>query len=303
MVGGFGRGMNGAAGAFTPAEQAWLACIVPLARRGRVYSANTAAGFFGMAAGAVLTVLPSLFNDAPGAFRSLFLIVASGSLFNLILLAHTPELTRPAPRPCETAKVLQARVIRRRENRLLLRLVMLNSFNGFAIGLVGPLIAYWFALRFNVGPAYIAPWLAMAFVLTAVTSLATGRLTERIGLVRSVVALRAVGLLLLLLLPLMPVYTLAAVLYALRSAANRGSLGARQAVVISLVGDERRGWASSLNASSFVFSQALGPTIAGALFDAGQWALPFYLAGLLQSVYLVAYWRTFRGLEARRPAK
>lgn len=34
VIGGFGRGGNGAAGPFSPVEQAWLARCVPAARRG-----------------------------------------------------------------------------------------------------------------------------------------------------------------------------------------------------------------------------------------------------------------------------
>ena len=49
IVGGFGRGSNGSAGPFAPAEQAWLAEAVPASKRGWIYSLNTAMGFFGMA--------------------------------------------------------------------------------------------------------------------------------------------------------------------------------------------------------------------------------------------------------------
>ena len=47
MVGGFGRGGNGAAGPFSPVEQAWLAQSVSPLRRGPVYSLNAALGFLG----------------------------------------------------------------------------------------------------------------------------------------------------------------------------------------------------------------------------------------------------------------
>src|SRR5579859_7956438 len=57
VVGGFGRGLNGAAGPFGPAEQAWLAEAVPPAERPRLYSINNALGFIGMAAGALLATL------------------------------------------------------------------------------------------------------------------------------------------------------------------------------------------------------------------------------------------------------
>ena len=59
VVGGFGRGGNGAAGPFAPVEQAWLAQSVRRADRGRLYSLNSAAGFIGMAVGALLAAIPA----------------------------------------------------------------------------------------------------------------------------------------------------------------------------------------------------------------------------------------------------
>jgi MFS family permease len=187
--------------------------------------------------------------------------------------------------------------VRRQENQILEKLVLVNVFNGVAIGLTGPLISYWFALRFHVGPAAIAPVMAATFILTGASSLLTGRLSERIGIVQSVIWARLVGLVLLVLLPLMPVYWLAALIYLLRSAFNRGSAGARQALAVGLVRDERRGLATSLNAISFQVPQSVGPSIAGYLLDTGQFTLPFYVAALLQGIYLVAYGRIFRNYE------
>ncbi len=295
VLAGFGRGANGSAGPFASAEQAWLAHLIPPERRGRIFSLNTATGFFGMGAGALLAVFPSVAGLGLMGYRLLFFLPVVASLFNLAVLSFLREVRPPAPPPSPTHHI---RAQRRNENRSLTRLVLLNSINGFAVGLIGPLMSYWFAVRFGVGPAVIAPVMALAFAVTGVSSLVAGRLTERLGLVRSVVGMRSLGLILLAILPIMPTYALAALVYFIRSALNRGSVGARQAVVMSLVGDERRGWATSLNATSFQFPQAIGPVLSGALIDQGDLVLPFYLAFILQLAYVVGYWRLFRHLES-----
>jgi predicted MFS family arabinose efflux permease len=110
-----------------------------------------------------------------------------------------------------------------------------------------------------------------------------------------VIRSRSVGLALLVLLPLMPLYELAALMYVLRSVFNRGTVGARQALTIGLVRDQRRGLATSLNAVSMQLPQSVGPSVAGLFLHAGRFALPFYVAALLQGAYLVAYARVFRG--------
>ncbi len=297
VLAGFGRGANGAAGPFAPAEQAWLAEAVDTAQRGFVYSLNTALGFFGMAVGALAAALPAIWRTSlgnAGSYRPLFGIVLLGNAVNLALLMFAREQRRNVAKPTATRQAESMDAMnRKRENRFLRDLMGLNALNGLAVGLTGPLIAYWFQQRFHVGPQFIAPAMALTFVVTAAASLLAGNLTRQAGLVRVVVWGRTGGLLTLLLLPLMPLYWLAALLYVLRSALNRGTIGARQALVVSAVRDERRGLAVSLNALSAQFPQSLGPAIAGSLIGSGRLILPFYLAAALQGLYVFFYSQVF----------
>jgi MFS family permease len=301
VLAGFGRGANGAAGPFSPAEQAWLAESVPPARRGMVYSLNTALGFVGMALGAVAGALPSAWRPSlgpAGSFRPLFGLVVLGNMVNLALLVRTPEKHRSrgqvAAPPPVSAGTPRSRAW---ENRFLWELVSLNALNGVAIGFTGPLIAYWFAMRFHVGPSLIGPVMAATFSVTALSALVTGRLSQRVGMVRSVVWGRSGGLLLLILMPLMPLYSLAALMYLLRSALNRGTAGVRQALVVTAVHDERRGFAASLNALSLQVPRSLGPSFAGAMIGAGWFITPFYVAAAFQCLYVVLYGRVFTPFE------
>lgn len=302
LLAGFGRGANGAAGPFAPAEQAWIAETVVPTARGYVFSLNSALGFLGMAAGALAAVLPAHWakslGDA-GSYRPLFLIVVAGNAANFLLLAGAKDRRPVAPpvAPAGAAAAGAARDVHRRENRFLGRLMMLNAFNGLAIGLTGPLMSYWFARRFHAGPVLIAPVMSITFLVTAAAAWFSGRLTRRAGMVNVVIWGRTGGLALLLLLPIMPFYSLAALLHILRSAFNRGTIGARQALVVSAVRDERRGLASSLNALSAQVPQSVGPVIAGTLMGAGWLVIPFYCAAALQATYLLLYGRLFKPVE------
>ncbi len=305
IAAGFGRGANGAAGPFSPAEQAWLAEEVSAVRRGWVYSLNTAFGFFGMGIGAALAMLPEFFSTILNngnssltvqaiAYRPLFLIVTAATVANLFLIFKAEE-NYAGNKQIKIKKEIEAeKQIRKQENKMLTGLVFLNSFNGLAIGFTGPLISYWFAIKFGVGPIYIAPIMAATFFLTGISSLLTGRISQKIGIVQSVVWARFFGLILLIMLPIVPFFWLASLLYLLRSAFNRGSVGARQALTVGLVRDERRGLATSLNAMSMQLPQSIGPSIAGFLFSEGQLQLPFYAGALFQAIYLVMYGRFFR---------
>ncbi len=315
LLGGFGRGANGAAGPFSPVEQSWLAQGLAPAERGRAFSINVASGFLGMGLGAGLAAVPSFLGHwlpGPLAYRPLFAIVLAGSLVCVIFIFKAKDApverspAAPAPEDREAvaaaaaAEVVDA-ALTKQENRLLTRLVLANAVNGIGIGLTGPLMAYWFALRFGIGPAEIGPLMGVSFVLGALSALSTGRLTRRFGLVRSVVGMRLVGLASLVALPLAPTLPLAAGLYMLRSVFNRGTAGARQALSISLVRPRRRGTAASINTVSLQIPRAISPIFSGLLYDAGLLALPFLIAAGFQCAYLFLYYRGFRNHDPGLP--
>lgn len=301
VIGGFGRG--GTNTPFAPAEQAWLSDATPRRLRGHLYSMSTALGLGGLSLGALLGMLPGLIQDwLPGAlaYRPLFALVALSTAAAFFTVLPTRELRRYRSARTRVDTALQSRY--RDENRLLMRLTAINALNGLAIGLTGPLIAYWFNLRFGLGPASIAPVMALAFTAAALASLGTGRLTLRVGVMRAVIGARALALVMLLVLPLVPSFAWAAALHILRMALNLGTIGASQGLNIGLVGTARRGVAASVSSVSILFPQAVGPALAGILFAGGALGVPFYLAAGLQAAYLVLYNRSFRAHDPARPA-
>jgi len=296
-IAGFGRGANGAAGPFAPVEQAWLARELSGAQRRRVFSLNATVGFLGMAAGAALVALPGAFGRGFGsleAYRLLFVLPLLGSLLAITLLALAREATDLPPR---AHPHVGAAELTRTENRQLRRLALTNAANGLGIGIIGPLIAYWFARRFGQGPALIGPVLAFGFLLGAGGSGMGARLSRRLGAVRSVIWMRTVALALLLAIPFARSFELAAALYALRGAFNRGTIGARQSIAVELTRVERRGLAASVQSLSMQIPRAAGPVLGGWMIHSGEFVAPFLLAAALQAVYLVLYRRYFGALD------
>ena len=302
MVGGFGRGGNGGAGPFAPVEQAWLAQAVSPMRRGPVYSLNAALGFMGNAVGAILAAAPSgLHTVLPGAlaYRPLFLLSAAGSLLCCALIIRTPD--SEARQPQAPTAPTHTHGVQRRENRLVLRLMIANLMNGAGVGATGPLIAYWFAVRFGEGPGEIGPLMAGGFLMAAVASVATGWLSKWLGMVRAVIAMRLVGLALLIALPLSPNFGLAATLYILRAMFNRGTTGARSALSISIVRPHRRGFAASMANVSMQIPRSVSPILTGILFAANNLVLPFFIGAAFQGAYLAMYYASFRQIDDAMP--
>lgn len=299
-IAGFGRGANGAAGPFAPVEQAWIAREIEGPTRRRALSFNATVGFLGMAAGATLPLLPGLFSrEVPLAgYRMLFVVPALSSLIAVAALAWTEEPRAMAARPA--AHLQSEDHLTRQENRQLLRLAIANIVNGFGIGMIGPLMAYWFALRFDKGLSAIGPAMAVGFVLAACGSVLSGRLATRFGPVRAVVLMRGVGILCLAAIPFAPAFGTAVTLYAVRSAFNRGTVGARQAVTADLTRAKRRGTAASIQNLSLQIPRAIGPLLGGWLLHRGDLALPFLIAAGLQATYIVLYGTFFGSLDRAR---
>jgi MFS family permease len=168
--------------------------------------------------------------------------------------------------------------------------------------MVGPFMSWWFAARFGVGAGAIGPSFAVGFVAAGSASLIAGRLTRRYGTVRTVVVMRALGLASLVAMPFMPSFAAAVLLYTLRSALNRGTAGARQAVALGLVRGGRRGLAASINTLSTMAPRGIAPAFAGALFAEGALVAPFLIAGLFQGAYLVLYPLAFSNHDQSRPS-
>ncbi len=281
---GYGRGAVGAPALFGSAEQAWLAGTVGEGQLGRVFARNAAAGFLGTALGAFAGGLPQAWRRwLPGAlaYRPLFALAALAALTSLFLLARTEDRTRIVHERSRTEPAPVAE--RRAENRLLLRLSGINALNGLGIGLTGPLLSWWFAARFGVGPGLIGPSIGATLLLASAASLISGWLGARVGLVNVVVWMRLGGLVLLLLLPFAPSFPLAMLAYAGRNVLNRGTAGQRQALVLGAVRGHRRGLAASVSGVSTQVPRALGPWVAGTLFGAGLFTAPFLLAAAFQA--------------------
>ena len=307
VLGAFGRGQVGMVGPAAPAEQAWLAELVPAPLRGQVYSYNAALGFAGTGIGSLLAGLVPLWAGVlpgPAAYRPRFLLplVAGAADVGLLARAKANKPRRQAQSEEKRDRWARGkgrlspeeRAIRREENVRILKLGAINAMNSMAVSLTSPLLSYWFAAKFGVGPGEIGPVYAVTFFATGMASVLTGRATRRIGIVRSVVAVRLAAVLVLLVFPFVPYFWMAAILHVLRSALNRGTQGARQALSVALVRDERRGFASSINSLSMGLPNSAGPAVAGALLNAGYFSLPFYIAAGAQFLYGILFGRMFQ---------
>lgn len=299
VLGGFGRGANGAPGCFVPAELAWLAALLPEQRRAGVFSVNTALGFSGMAIGGIVAVGPGLWAgglSGAAAFRPLFAIGAVLALFNAGLLCGTPA--GGSGNPGGGVRYNRAPMAERRR-RLLLRVTAINVCNGLSVGLSGPLIAYWFATKFHVGPVQIGAVMLAGFFSAAVCAVAVGGVVERTSAGSVFIRMQWASLLLMLALPFIATFPVAATAWVIKFALERGSGGALEAVNVGLAGPGRWGLASGLTVGSLALPRSIGPLMAGHWIASAAFAPPLLAAVVLQAVYLMLYRRTLAPRQAQ----
>lgn len=299
---GFGKADAGSASPFAPAEQAWLASFIKPSERGKIYSLNNALSFFGMATGAMLVGTLSFGNLSLGisvyhlAFYSTFAFSIATAA---IVVTVSGEPFNRKEKPMEKMTQIEEVKITKEENTAILKLAGINVLNGIAIGLTGPMMAYWFSVKFGVSSAQIGGTLALTFFATGIISTFQAGISKKYGTVQSIVMVRYIACLLLVLMPLLSSYALVSILYILRTALNRGSQGAAQALSVSLTRGKRSGFASSINLLSMRLPISIGPYITGYLFGLGALALPFYLAAGLQGSFAYLYGKAFRAYDTK----
>lgn len=293
---GGGAGSGGAFGPFFPAEQPLLAASVAPGERTRAFGRMSFIGGVASAVGSLVAGLPSVLHHAgmswTAAYQVLFLVGAVGSL--LVAAASLPlrEARRSAPAP-GAAPATSAAPAGMSTRQLTGRLGLTNALNGFGFGFVGPLLTYWFHVRYGVGPAEMGVLFTAVNLVSAVPYLGAHHLTNRFGTVWTVVLARSAGLLMLLAMAAAPTFTVAGVLLCLRIGFNSLSVPARQSFAMGAADERRRGAVAAFTTLPSMVTSSASPVIGGALMGTFVDA-PIIGAFVFMGANVVVYYYAFR---------
>jgi MFS family permease len=181
---------------------------------------------------------------------------------------------------------------------------------GFGLGVAVQLMPLWLNLRFGVTEAELGPWYAVAQVLSIVSVVVVPWLDRRFGPSRSVLGMQLISGALLALIVVMPVFTLAVLLFVARSFLTNLSWPFQQSLLMSTVEPSERASGAGIGFSVWGFANALGPGIAGYLLATGVLALPLLFgavayasAGLVFGIGFGRIRRARLAAELRGPAE
>jgi MFS family permease len=299
---------------FLPIEQSMLGQVGTAQESTRRFATYNLVAVMAAAAGALAAGLPDLLSDY-GLPQDLSLVLLF-ALYAIAALLVAFLATRLSP-AVEAHTVGQAdapltdasardTVTQRRHGilpslphsrRTVLRLSGLFSLDAFAGGLIAQtLMALYFHLRFGVSLGLLAVLFFGANLLSALSFLAAPALARRFGLLNTMVFTHLPSNVLLLFVPLMPTFALAAAMLLLRQCLSQLDVPTRQAYTMALVTSGERTAAASVTSVARSAGAATSPALAGVLLRGSLLTLgaPFLIAGGLKAIYDLVLWAFFR---------
>ncbi|HUL01610.1 MAG TPA: MFS transporter [Gemmatimonadales bacterium] len=282
---------GGEVGPFLSIEQASLAHVVPGSARTVILAWYTMAGALATAGGALFG---GTLAQLSGSYRGVVLLYAILGIVAAVVFTRLSPAVEVGPVGARAAHGLSPS-----SRKVVLKLSSLFALDAFAGGfVVQSFAAYWFHVRFGADPAALGGIFFGANLLAGVSALLASRLATQWGLVRTMVFTHLPSNLLLILVPLMPTYSLAIVVLLLRFSISQMDVPTRQSYTIAVVNPEERSAAAGITGVARTTGAAVAPLFAGFLYASGPLAsVPFYLAGTLKIVYDLLLYRGFVSLR------
>jgi len=291
MVNGMGRDR----GAALVVEQSVLPATVADGQRTLAFARYNVLQDVGHAVGSLFAAAPALFQrftslDSAAALQGSVLIYAALSLLPFMAYLRLSDRIEVPPGP--RAPVTPA------TRRVLTRISALFAIDAIGGGfLTTALLAYFFYERFGVGIESIGLLFFAARIANALSHFAAAWLAARIGLVNTMVFTHIPSSVLLLTVPFMPTFTVAAALFLLREALVEMDVPTRQSYVMAVVRPEERTFASGVTHLVRLAGWAVAPAIAGLLMSGTSLAAPLVIGAALKILYDIVLWRAFRNLH------
>jgi predicted MFS family arabinose efflux permease len=273
-------------GPFTSLEQAMLPHTTtgdPTRLFGRYNTVATLTGSLGAALVAVLALADV--ND-----RRLLLI------YPLLALAALPIVAGLSAGVERGAELTRSQAPALGESRSTVHqmaaLFAVDSFGGGFV--VNAYIAYYFARRYGASAELLGLLFFAIGILQAVSFQAAVRLSERIGLLRTMVFTHLPSNVLLAVVPFAPNLATAIALLLGRFALSQMDVPPRQAYVVAVVTPDERTAAAAYTNSARYAVRPISPLLTGLLVQANLIGAPFVIAGAVKAGYDLGFWTLFR---------
>ena len=144
---------------------------------------------------------------------------------------------------------------------------LLGMVDNLGGGLISPLLAYWFFLRYGVELKSLGFMFFLSYFLAAMSFLTAPIIARKIGIVRTMAFSHGLASLIYVFLPLAPTFTIAAAMTIIRSYLAYMDNPLRSSFIMGVVRPEDRGSAAGLTSLSRHVPVAVTPTLSAYLMQ------------------------------------
>lgn len=268
---------------FTPAEQAMLTEKVSSEDRTTAFSINSFLGTIASVFGSFAAGLPELLQ-ARGvpeivSYRPIFIVFALAGAITLVFFLFIEETFDTTGSVDEKEEAEEMDVD---ERALLMKWSGVVAVDIIGGSFIGNFLSYWFYLRFGVGPGKIGTLFGASRFLAAFSYVLGLKMAERVGTIRATTLSRIPVVAVNVLTPLVPSYTVAALLRGFMSLFSMIDVPLRQSYLMGIIKSRRRASAAGVVTVVSRATSAAAPFLTGYFIEYVSMALPFYIAASFQ---------------------
>ena len=300
-------------GAFLTIEQAILPqTLKNVRKRNTVFAIYNMAGTLAMAAGVLLSGLPSVlqqhlqyFDIILNQIGSIKLLFALYSVLGIVLLGIYLLLSQKIEirnnlekQKDESTRLTRMSSLTPKSRSIVMKLSCLFAIDSFAGGfMIQSIVSFWFFTRFGADLTTLSYIFSVSGVLTAFSFMAAAKIADRIGLINTMVFTHIPANILIIAVAFAPTLPIAVVLYLLRMALSQMDVPTRQSYIVAVVREDERTTSAGITNISRNVTQAISPSLIGVLINSLSLAAPFVIGGALKVVYDVALYLNFRNVK------
>lgn len=282
---------------FLPIEQAMLSNSVTPEQRTPLFAGYNLVGSLvgalgALCAGAPVFLARSLNASDQTGRQSAFVFYGLAGLLSLVLYSRLPRVT--------LSDTPTRRTLSPESRKTVLTLSALFSLDSFGGGFATQAIfALWMLGRFNVSIESLGALFFGAGIISAFSSLIAVRISQRIGLVKTMVFTHIPASVLLILVALSPHVAIAVTLFLLRAFLSQMDVPVRTSYVMAVVQPEERAAASSITNVPRSLASALPPLAAGWMLDQTTFAWPLLICAACKITYDLLLLKMFTDVAPR----
>jgi MFS family permease len=300
-------------GAFLTIEQAILPqTLKNVRKRNTVFAIYNMAGTLAMAAGVLLSGLPSVlqqhlqyFDIVLNQIGSIKLLFALYSVLGIVLLGIYLLLSQKIEvrdnlekQKDESTQLTKISSLTPKSRSIVMKLSCLFAIDSFAGGfMIQSIVSFWFFTRFGADLTTLSYIFSVSGVLTAFSFMAAAKIADRIGLINTMVFTHIPANILIIAVAFAPTLPIAVALYLLRMALSQMDVPTRQSYIVAVVREDERTTSAGITNISRNVTQAISPSLIGVLINSLSLAAPFIIGGALKVVYDVALYLNFRNVK------